>query len=127
MSDALAEFLKPVDPKRRHTTKGRYEAEPVARFTIQFFGDPRLCDVKPEDWKSLDEALTDMPETKNIPAETAATLFGRFEYAQQNGWEKLTRITQKTLKSKYWGGLFKSPAMPIFRKMRCRVIPQICA
>jgi len=71
MSDALTEFLKPVDPKRRHTTKGRYEAEPIARFAIQFLGDPRFCDVKPEDWRRLDEALPDIPKTKNIPAETA--------------------------------------------------------
>jgi integrase len=107
MSDALTEFLKPLDPKRRHTTKGRYEAEPVARFAIQFLGDPRFCDVKPEDWRRLDEALPDIPKTKNIPAEIAETLFGRFKYAEQNGWKKLTRITQKTLKSKYWGGLHK--------------------
>lgn len=107
VSAALAEFLKPVDPKRRHTTKGRYEAEPVIKFAIQFLGDPRFCDLTTEDWKRLDEALTDIPKTKNIPAETAATLFGRFEYARQNGWDKHTRITQKTLKSKYWGGLYK--------------------
>jgi hypothetical protein len=107
MSDALAEFLKPVDPKRRHTTKGRYEAEPIVKFAIQFLGDPRFCDIKPEDWKRLDEALTDIPKTKNIPAETAQTLFGRFKYAEQKGWKGLTRITEKTLKSKYWGGLHK--------------------
>ncbi|MFB9268045.1 hypothetical protein ACFFWD_33765 [Bradyrhizobium erythrophlei] len=107
MSDALAEFLKPVDPKRQHTTKGRHEAEPVVRFAVQILGDPQFCSVKAEDWRRLDEALPDIPKTKNIPAETAETLFGRFEYAQQNGWKKLTLITQKTLKSKYWGGLHK--------------------
>jgi integrase len=107
LSDALTEFLKPVDPKRQHTTKGRFEAEPVVKFAIEFLGNPRFGDLKPADWKRLDEALTDIPKTKNIPAETAATLFGRFKYAEQHGWEELTRITQKTLKSKYWGGLYK--------------------
>jgi len=29
ISDALANFLKLVDPKRHHTTKGRYEADPI--------------------------------------------------------------------------------------------------
>ena len=107
MSEALAEFLKPVDAKRRHTIKGRFEAEPVVKFAIEFLGDPQLADIKPDDWARLDEALPDIPKTKNIPAETAATLFGRFQYAQQKGWENLVRITQKTLKSKYWGGLYK--------------------
>lgn len=107
LSDALAEFLEPVDPKRRHTTKGRSEAEPVVQFAIAFLEDPLLHEIKPADWKKLDEALPDIPKTKNIPAETAATLFGRYKYAEQNGWQDLTRITQKTLRSKYWGGLYK--------------------
>ena len=107
MSDALAEFLRPVDPKRRHTVKGRSEAEPVVRFAVEFLGDPKLNEINEQDWKRLDEALTDIPKTKNIPAEAAKTLFDRFKYAEKEGWKQLTRITQKTLKSKYWGGLYK--------------------
>ena len=79
----------------------------MVQFAIAFLEDPPFDDIKPEDWKRLDEALPDIPKTKNIPAETAATLFGRYKYAEQNGWQDLTRITQKTLKSKYWGGLYK--------------------
>ena len=35
MSDLLAEFLKPLDRKRKHTAKGRGEAAPVVQFAIR--------------------------------------------------------------------------------------------
>jgi integrase len=104
---AAAEFLKPADRKRQRTTKGRSEAEPVVQFAVEFLGDPVFNNVTPDDWKRLDEALTDIPKTKEIPREQAKTLFGRFKYAEQHGWSELTRITEKTIKAKYWGGLYK--------------------
>jgi integrase len=55
----------------------------------------------------LDEALTDIPKTRNIPREQAQTLFQRFKYAEQHGWSKLTRVTEKTIKARYWTGLYK--------------------
>jgi len=61
---------------------------------VQFLGDLRFCDTTPEDWKRLDEAPAGTPKTKTFPAETAATLFGRFEYARQNGWDSLARTSR---------------------------------
>jgi integrase len=107
MSVAAAEFLKPADRKRQRRTKGRSEAEPVVRFAVEFFGDPIFNSLMPGDWRRLDEALTDIPKTKGIPREEAKTLFGRFKYAEQLGWTELTRITEKTIKAKYWTGLYK--------------------
>ena len=104
---AAAEFLKPADRKRQRRTKGRSEAEPVIQFAVEFFGDPVFNNLMLDDWARLDEALTDIPKTKKIPRELANTLFGRFKYAEQHGWSGLTRITEKTIKAKYWGGLYK--------------------
>jgi integrase len=107
MSEAFAEFLKPADPKRRRNTKGRSEAEPVVRFAVDFFEDPIFNHVEEKNWKLLDAALTDIPKTTNIPSERAETLFDRFKYAEEYGWFFLTRVTEKTIKAKYWAGLHK--------------------
>lgn len=107
MSVAAADFLKPADRKRQRRTKGRSDAEPVVRFAVEFFGDPVFNNLMPDDWTRLDEALTDIPKTKGIPRDQAISLFGRFKYAEQHGWSELTRITEKTIKAKYWGGLYK--------------------
>jgi integrase len=107
LSAAAAEFLKPVDRKRQRTTKGRSEAEPVIQFAVDFFGNPFFNNLAREDWARLDEALTDIPKTKNIPRKLAGTLFSRYKYAEQHGWSELTRITEKNIKAKYWGGLYK--------------------
>jgi hypothetical protein len=68
LSDVLAKFLKPLDRKRKHTAKGRGEAEPVIRFAVDFLGDPRMSDLTDAQWKRLDEALPDIPNRDNIPA-----------------------------------------------------------
>jgi len=107
LSAAAAEFLKPVDRKRRRTTKGRSEAKPVIQFAVEFLGDPFFNNLAREDWARMDEALTDIPKTKNIPRKLAGTLFSRYKYAEQYGWTELTRITEKNIKAKYWSGLYK--------------------
>lgn len=124
MSVAAAEFLKPVDRKRQRRTKGRSEAEPVIRFAVEFLGDPVFNNITPDDWKRLDEALTDIPKTKGIPREHANTLFGRFKYAEQHGWPQLTRITEKTIRAKYWGGLYKFIDWAITEKIYRRARPE---
>jgi hypothetical protein len=86
MSVAATEFLKPADRKRQRRTKGRNEAEPVIRFAVEFLGDPVFNNLTPDDWKRLDEALTDIPKTEEIPRDQAKTLFARFKYAEQHGW-----------------------------------------
>ena len=124
MSVAAAEFLQPADRKRQRRTKGRSEAEPVIRFAVEFLGDPVFNYLTPDDWKRLDEALTDIPKTKAIPREYANTLFARFKYAEQHGWADLTRITEKTIKAKYWGGLYKFIDWAIAEKIYRRPKPE---
>ncbi|MEH2506838.1 integrase [Bradyrhizobium sp. AZCC 1578] len=107
MSEALAEFMKPADRKRQHRTRGRNEAQAVVQFAVDFFGDPFFKEITATDWKRLDEALPDIPKTKNIPGKQGRRLIDRLNYAKQHGWSKLTRLTEKNIKSRYWGGLYK--------------------
>jgi integrase len=58
-------------------------------------------------WKLLDEALPDIPNRNNIPREFSKTLFQRYKYAETHGWSELVRVTTTTIKSRYWGGLYK--------------------
>lgn len=87
--------------------KGRGEAEAVVQFAIDFFGDPRINELTEEKWKLLDEALPDIPNRDNIPAEFSKTLFERYKYAETHGWSELIRVTTTTINSRYWGGLYK--------------------
>lgn len=107
MSDVLAEFLKPLDRKRRHTAKGRGEAAPVVQFAVDLLGDPRMDELTEAKWKLLDEALPDIPNRDNIPRKFSETLFQRYKYAEETKWSKLERVTTTTIKSRYWAGLYK--------------------
>jgi integrase len=117
MSEVLADFLKPVDRKRKHTVKGRGEAEPVIQFAVDFLGDPRMDELTDAKWKQLDEALPDIPNRDNIPRRFATTLFQRYKYAEETKWSKLERMTTTTIKSRYWAGLYKFVDFAIAEKL----------
>ncbi|UPJ71828.1 site-specific integrase [Bradyrhizobium sp. 187] len=107
MSDVLAEFLKPLDRKRKHTAKGRGEAAPVIQFAVDLLADPRMDELTEAKWKQLDEALPDIPNRDNIPRKFSETLFQRYKYAEATNWSKLERVTTTTIKNRYWAGLYK--------------------
>ncbi|WGS18728.1 MULTISPECIES: hypothetical protein [unclassified Bradyrhizobium] len=77
--------------------KGRGEAEAVVRFAIDFLGDPRMNELTDEKWKLLDDALPDIPNRDNIPAESSKSLFQRYKYAETHGWSQLTRVRLKRI------------------------------
>jgi integrase len=66
-----------------------------------------MSELTEEKWKRLDEALPDIPNRDNIPREFSKTLFERYKYAETHGWSELVRVTTTTIKSRYWGGLYK--------------------
>ena len=107
MADLLEKFLAPPDRKRARNFKGRPEAKPIVQFAIDFFKDPILEQIGPAQWAALDEALSDIPHPTNVPRNHAHSLFARYKYAQDHGWDDLVRLTEKTLKSRYWYGLYK--------------------
>jgi integrase len=87
--------------------KGRGEAEAVVQFAIDFLGDPRMNELTEDKWKLLDEALPDIPKRNKIPVGSSKTLFERYKYAETHGWSDLVRVSVKSVKSRYWGGLYK--------------------
>lgn len=107
MSTVLQEFLQPAGRKRQHKMKGRGEAEAVVQFAIDLLGDPCMNELTEDKWKLLDEALPDIPNREKIPRKCSETLFQRYKYAERHGWSELARVTTTTIKSRYWGGLYK--------------------
>lgn len=107
MSYLLAEFLQPPDPKRVRSFKGRTEAQAIIQFAIDFLNDPTMERVSRSEWDALDVAMTDIPHPKNMPGDHIKSLFARYRYAKDHGWTNLVRVTEKTLKSRYWFGLYK--------------------
>jgi hypothetical protein len=104
--------------------KGRGEAAAVVQFAIDLLDDPRMSDLTAEHWQRLDEALPDIPNRDNIPAKLSKTLFQRYKYAETHGWSELTRLTTTTIKSRYWGGLYKFIDWAIQKKMYQGARPQ---
>ncbi|RQH06898.1 hypothetical protein EHH60_30150 [Bradyrhizobium sp. RP6] len=107
LSALLQEFLRPAGRKRQHKMKGRGEAEAVVQFAIDFLGDLRMNELTDDRWRALDEALPDIPNRDKIPREFSKTLHQRYKYAETHGWSELVRVTTTTIKSRYWGGLYK--------------------
>lgn len=106
MSEALARYLVPPRKKRKHKSKGRADSAGIIRFAIAFLGDPVLDSVTKTDWDRVDEAMTDIPHTKNIP-DCYRALIDRYWYAQTYGWERLVRGSITTVKNRYHYGLDK--------------------
>lgn len=50
---------------------------------------------------------SDIQNLDNIPRKFSKTLFERYTYAQTHDWSELVRVTTTTIKSRYWGGLYK--------------------
>jgi len=98
LSEALAQYLAPPGKKRMHKYKGRSEAAGIIRFAIAFFGDPIFDHITLEDWKRLDEAMTDIPHPTNIPKTHRGSLHLRYLHAKEHGWEKLRRASITTVK-----------------------------
>ena len=106
LSQALALYLEPQGKKRRHLAKGRQDDAGIVRFAIDFLEDPAFDAITPQDWKRLDEAMTDIPNRKNISEAHRGSLHLRYLYAQNHGWLKLLRASITTVKG-YQGKMSK--------------------
>jgi integrase len=101
LSDALALYLAPPGKKRMHKYKGRSDAAGIVRFAIDFLGDPVFDSITLNDWKRLDEAMTDIPHPKNIPATHRGSLHLRYLYASEHEWKDLRRASTTTVRDGY--------------------------
>ena len=106
LSQALALYLAPPGKKRARKTRGRRDTAAIVQFAIDFLGDPVFDSITLQDWKQLDEVMTDIPKPKNIP-DTERSLFARYQYARRHGWKDLTRASVTTIEKRYHDGLQK--------------------
>jgi len=105
-STALSEFLEPPASKKRKV-KGRQEAKGIIQFAVDFFEDPLLNNITPQDWDRLDEALPDIPHPRNIPEKYCGSFYQRYQFALRDKWKTATRNSVTTIKRGYHLGLNK--------------------
>lgn len=103
LSTALDKFL--AAEKRKHGD-GRAESDvaPMINFMIALIGDKPLDLITRGDIKRVDEALPDIPTRKNMPREHVGSLYARYSFAKNQGWDKLERLTTTTIKNRYHSG-----------------------
>lgn len=106
LSEALKIYLTPPGQKRARKVRGRADTAAVVQFAIDYLGDPIFDEIKKADWDRLDEAMTDIPLTTNLP-DTERSLFARYQYAQKHGWKGLSRVSVTTIEQRYHDGLEK--------------------
>ena len=93
-----------ISPRtERENTAMKNESDPavlargIIRFAIDFLEDPVFDSVTLNDWKRLDEAMTDIPHPTNIPKSHRGSLHLRYLYAKDNKWKKLRRASTTTV------------------------------
>jgi integrase len=107
LSQARARYLAPPGKKRRRKTRGRADTAAIVKFAIDFLGDPVFENITLADWDRLDDAMTDIPLTKNIPQSHRGSLFLRYKYALDNGWAGLSRASVTKIEKRYHDGMEK--------------------
>ena len=100
LSTALDKFL--AAEQRKHGD-GRAESDvaPMIKFMIALIGDKTLDAVTRGDIKHVNEALPEIPTRKNVPREHVGSLYARYNFAKNQGWNKLERLTTTTIKNRY--------------------------
>jgi integrase len=61
----------------------------VIDFMIDFLGDVPLSALTPEQLLEFEHAMASVPDRKNLPKEATRSLFARYQYAQEHGFDGL--------------------------------------
>ncbi|PZQ10028.1 MAG: hypothetical protein DI565_20215 [Ancylobacter novellus] len=77
------------------------EVAPTIQFMIDALEDPPLASVTKEQYAQIDAMLPDIPNRKNIPRTIGTSLFARYAYARDNGWDGLERLSEATVRNRY--------------------------
>jgi integrase len=97
LSDVL-ELFYADKKKNKKDDRARGEYGPVMSFMVAFFDDAPIDAITPDDFARLDDALPEVPDRKGIPKAACESLMSRYTYAQANGWDKLKRLTETTIR-----------------------------
>ena len=100
ISTATERFLN-KEAKRNDSRKSDARFGPILRFMQDFFDDALMSSLTAEKMEALDKALPGIPGLKGCPLTLRKSLHGRYQRAQEEGWEGLERITTTTLDLRY--------------------------
>lgn len=120
LSEALSAFLN-----QRATSDGDGRAAEdkglIVQFVIDLLGDLPLGRLSKSSFMTVENALPNIPHPSGMPKADAASLYTRWTYARENGWDGLTRISQARLTNGWHGGL--RVFFEWARKKACDTIP----
>src|SRR5690606_14273062 len=90
-----------LDQRRIHDGDGRAVEDMgiVIPFLIDLVGDKPLSELAAGDFLRIENALPDIPHPRGVPASHSRSLFSRWTYAKENGWEGLQRISTTRIKN----------------------------
>ncbi len=109
MSETVDLFLA-AEEHRTGSRKVEGTLRPVLHFAIKLLIDPKMDLIDSAAIKKLDEALSHIPSNKGFSTSQRSDLFGKYQRAQDHGWEGLQRISLTTLRLKY-----RKPLMRFFQ------------
>lgn len=104
ISEVLRAFLD-----QRHISDGDGRAAEdfgiVIQFMIDLLGDRPLSTVTTGDLVRIENALPNIPHPYGVPKPYQGSLYLRWKYAEEHGWEGLKRISRTRLRNGWHGAL----------------------
>ncbi|GHA19213.1 hypothetical protein GCM10007989_13380 [Devosia pacifica] len=77
----------------------------VVQFLIDFLGDKPIGKTVAADFLRIENALPRVPHPHGVPKEHQVSLYARWRYAEENGWDGLKAISKTRLRNGWHRGL----------------------
>lgn len=96
-----------MDQRRIADGDGRAEEDVglVIQFLADFLDDKPINEVSASDLMRVENALPNVPHPHGVPKDHQTSLYRRWLYAEQNGWDGLKAISRTRLRNGWHGGL----------------------
>ncbi len=99
-SQWLDEYLRYDFAKRKNATAER-DVAPYVTFMITLLGDRPMKDYSSEDLENLNRALCLVPNHGSVPVDHRKSLYARYQYARDYGWDGLEKPSETTIVNRY--------------------------
>jgi len=104
LSEARRQYL---DQRRASQGDGRAEEDSgiVLDFLVDFLGDRTLASLTEKDFMRVENALPHIPHPRGVPHPHDGSLYLRWRYTEEHGWEGLKWISPTRLKNGWYRSL----------------------